>query len=109
MAHVFGGEDGRYRVTFRAEPDEVLALQHMGEPYFRAGWGSNVVGMLLDERTDWTELAELLTDSYRLQAPARLAEQVGQPGEEPLTGDVSAPEGRGRAPLDLRRRGRGPH
>ena len=80
ICHLFGGEDGRFRITFRAEPDEVLALEHLGEPYFRAGWGSNVVGMILDASTDWTEVAELLTDSYVIQAPRRLAEQVQRPG-----------------------------
>jgi predicted DNA-binding protein (MmcQ/YjbR family) len=79
VAHVFGGEDQRFRVTFRAEPDEVMALQHLGEPYFRAGWGRNVVGMFLDEDTDWEELTELLTDSYCLQAPKSLAERVSRP------------------------------
>jgi hypothetical protein len=76
VAHVFGGEDQLFRITFRAEPGEVLAFQHMGPPYFRAGWGGNVVGLVLDEHTDWQELAECLTDSYCLQAPARLVAQV---------------------------------
>jgi len=76
---VFGGEDQRFRIIFRAEGDEVLAFEHLGEPYFRAGWGSNVVGLLVDAATDWDEMAELLTDSYCLQAPARLAEQVQRP------------------------------
>jgi hypothetical protein len=80
VAHVFGGEDQRFRITFRAEPDEVMAFQHMGEPYFKANWGGNVVGLLLDDDTDWEELAELLTDSYCIQAPTRLAEQVPRPG-----------------------------
>ena len=80
VAHVFGGEDQRFRVTFRAELDEVHAFEHLGEPYFRAGWGSNVVGLLVDADTDWDELAELLTDSYCIQAPPRLAEQVPRPG-----------------------------
>ena len=80
VAHVFGGEDQLIRITFRAELDEVMAFEHLGDPYFRAGWGRNVVGMILDERTDWTELAELLTDSFCLQAPARLADQVPRPG-----------------------------
>lgn len=31
------------------------------------------------EDTDWAELAELLTDSYCLQAPQRLVEQVARP------------------------------
>jgi hypothetical protein len=79
VAHVFGGEDQRCRVTFRAELDEVLAFEHLGEPYFRAGWGGNVVGLLLDGDTDWDEVAELLTDSYCIQAPTRLAAQVPRP------------------------------
>jgi YjbR len=80
VAHVFGGEDQLFRITFRADPAEVMAFRHLGAPYFRATWGRNVVGLLLDESTDWTELAELLTDSYCLQAPARLADLVARPG-----------------------------
>jgi hypothetical protein len=80
VAHVFGGEDQRFRITFRGEPDEVAAFEHLGEPYFRSDWGGNVIGLLLDENSDWAELAELLTDSYCLQAPARLADQVARPG-----------------------------
>jgi hypothetical protein len=72
VAHVFGGEDGLFRITFRAEPAEVLAFENLGAPYFRASWGSNVVGMIIDEETDWEELAELLGDSHRIQAPSRL-------------------------------------
>jgi hypothetical protein len=80
VAHVFGGEDQLFRITFRAEADEVMAFEHLGPPYFRAGWGRNVVGLLLDDDTDWDELAELLTDSYCLQAPATLADRVPRPG-----------------------------
>ena len=82
VAHVFGGEDQLFRITFRAEPDEVMAFQHLGPPYFKAEWGSNVVGLLLDDDTDWEELAELLTDSYCLQAPAHLAALVDRPPVE---------------------------
>jgi hypothetical protein len=79
VAHVFGGEDQRFRIVFRGEPEEVAAFEHLGEPYFKADWGTNVVGMLLDERSDWSELAELLTDSYCIQAPERLAATVARP------------------------------
>lgn len=79
VAHAFGGEDQLFRITFRAEPDEIIAFEHMGPPYFRGSWGGNVVGMYLDDDTDWDELAELLTDSFCIQAPARLAEQVDRP------------------------------
>jgi hypothetical protein len=79
VAHVFGGEDQLFRIVFRAEPAEVMAFEHLGPPYFRASWGGNVVGLLLDDTTDWDELVELLTDSYCLQAPAYLAERVPRP------------------------------
>ena len=83
VAHVFGGEDQLFRVVFRAEPDEVIALQHLGPPYFRSGWGRNVVGLVLDDDTDWDELAELLTDSYCVQAPRELAARVPRPRDQP--------------------------
>lgn len=79
VAHVYGGDDQRLRVTFRADQDEVLAFESMGDPYFRAPWGRNVVGLRLDDDTDWEELGELLTESYCLQAPRRLADQVRRP------------------------------
>lgn len=80
VAHVFGGEDQLFRATFRGEPDEVMAFQHLGDPYFSLGWSDNGIGMLVDDTTDWTELAELLTDSYCVQAPHHLAERVPRPG-----------------------------
>lgn len=79
VAHVFGGEDQLFRIVLHAEPDEVMAFQHLGAPYFRAGYGRDVVGLVLDDDTDWTELAELLTDSYCLRAPAELAAGVTRP------------------------------
>lgn len=79
VAHVFGGEDQLLRITFHAEPAEAMALRHLGPPYFAVGWSHEVAGMVLDETTDWEELAELLTDSYCLQAPQRLASQVVRP------------------------------
>ena len=83
VAHVFGGEDQLFRVTFRADPQEVRAFEHLGHPYFRAGWGGDVVGVVLDGSVDWGEMAELLTDSYCVQAPEHLAAQVPRP---PLAG-----------------------
>lgn len=81
VAHVFGGEDGLFRITFRAERDELMAFERLGPPYFRGEWGDNVVGMLLDDVTDWDELSELLVDAYCVQAPARLVAQVQRPDE----------------------------
>lgn len=79
VAHVFGGEDQLIRVVFRAEPAEVAAFQHLGSPYFKVDWGDDHVGFLLDEDTDWDEVAESITDAYCLQAPAFLADQVDRP------------------------------
>lgn len=80
VAHVFGGEDQLFRVTFRGEPDEVSAFTHLGDPYFRGQWGADVIGLLLDDATDWDEVGELLTDSYCIRAPVELAARVERPG-----------------------------
>ena len=69
-------DDPAILMTFRAPPGELAALAHAGPPFFRADWGVNVVGMVLDDETDWVEVAELVTDSYRVQAPRRFAGAV---------------------------------
>lgn len=79
VAHIFGGEDQLFRIVFHADDDEVAAFEHLGDRYFRAGWGANVVGVIVDEASDWEEVTELLTDSYCIQAPPRLAAQVQRP------------------------------
>jgi hypothetical protein len=66
-------------LTFRVPVDDLLGLTIAGFPFFRAGWGSNVAGAFLGEHTDWTEIAELLTDSYREMAPKFLAARVSVP------------------------------
>jgi hypothetical protein len=66
-------------VTFRVAPEEFAALEHLGPPYFAVRWGRAVGGVVLGPDTDWEEIAELVTDSYRLLAPRRLAAQVPGP------------------------------
>src|SRR5690242_1151202 len=51
-------------MTFRVPAGELLGLTGGGFPFFRADWGGNVAGVLLGDHTDWTEIAELITDSY---------------------------------------------
>ena len=82
VAHLFGGEDQQFRIVLRGQSADVVAFEHLGHPYFRAGWGSDVIGLILDEDTDWVEVAELLTESYCIQAPARLVAQLDLPGQD---------------------------
>ena len=73
------GTDGPVTVlTFRSSGPELDALQASGPPFFKPPWWSDIVGMVLDERTDWTEVGELLTESYCALAPKKLAAQVAR-------------------------------
>jgi hypothetical protein len=56
----------------RSSGDELVALRHCGFPFFSTPWRLDEVGMMLDQHTDWDEVAELVTESYLLQAPKRL-------------------------------------
>jgi len=70
--------DGREisMLVCRADPDEREALLATGHPFFPARSGVDRVGVVLEATTDWTELAELVTESYRLLAPKKLASLV---------------------------------
>ncbi|MFE2823268.1 MmcQ/YjbR family DNA-binding protein [Streptomyces sp. NPDC059271] len=63
-------------MTFRVPVDDLLGLTAGGFPFRRADWGHNVIAAVLGDHTDWTELAELITDSYREMAPKFLAARV---------------------------------
>ncbi|MET9224529.1 MmcQ/YjbR family DNA-binding protein [Lentzea sp. NPDC003310] len=64
-------------MTFRADGEEFEALVNGGPPFFRAAWGFDVVGMIVERDADWAEIRELLTESYRKLAPAKLVRQLG--------------------------------
>lgn len=68
-------------ITFRSAGPELDALGRAGPPFFRPRWGPDVVGMVLGADVDWDEVAELVTESYCVLAPARLVEQVDRPAE----------------------------
>ena len=69
---VTGSTEPTTVLTFRSSGDELLALVHTGPPFYRPPWSPTVVGMVLDDVTDWAEVAELVTESYRFCAPQRL-------------------------------------
>jgi len=64
-------------LTFRSSGDELLALTHAGPPFYQPPWSPTVVGMVLDKDTDWDEVAELVTESYRLCAPQKAEAPAG--------------------------------
>ncbi|WP_030435357.1 MmcQ/YjbR family DNA-binding protein [Actinoplanes subtropicus] len=94
VAHVYTPDPERYPVyarylvdgeppavmTFRVPAEDLLGLTAAGFPYFRAPWGGNVAAAVLGDHTDWTEIDELVTDSYREMAPKFLAARVAEPG-----------------------------
>jgi hypothetical protein len=59
-------------LTFHASGDELLALVNAGRPFYKPPWSPTIVGMELGEGTDWAEVAELVTESYRVCAPQKL-------------------------------------
>ena len=71
------GDDSEQTVlTFRATGDELLALTNAGLPFYQPPWSPTIVGMVIDEDTDWAEVAELVTESYRFQAPQKLVREL---------------------------------
>ncbi|MEU4561085.1 MmcQ/YjbR family DNA-binding protein [Actinoplanes sp. NPDC023936] len=64
-------------MTFRAPAGELLGLTAGGFPFVRAEWGSNVVVAYLGDHTDWTEITEVIIDSYCEMAPKFLGARVG--------------------------------
>ena len=90
FAHVVPIEDGRpdaYAtaaattgpatvLTFRAAGDELEGLAAIGPPFFKPVWFRDIVGLIITDEVDWEEVAELVTESYCLLAPKRLAASV---------------------------------
>jgi hypothetical protein len=59
-------------VRLWADPFEHRALLAIGHPFFASRSGPDRIGVLLTDDTDWEEMRELLTDSYRVLAPKKL-------------------------------------
>jgi hypothetical protein len=83
FAHVLTIFGGRPRAYARAAgsdgPLVVLTFRSKRAhrpPYFRAvwgtKWGAQVIGLPLEGRIKWSELAALIDESYRLVAPKKL-------------------------------------
>ena len=59
-------------LVLRADPVEREVLLGIGHPYFATNAGFDRVGVLLTDGTDWDEIRELVTESYRQLAPKKL-------------------------------------
>jgi hypothetical protein len=83
FAHVIGVEvndDPPITVlSFRSAGEELEVLRRAGHPFFVLGWGRDAMGMVLDDHTDWAEVAELVTESFCVMAPKKLAALVQRP------------------------------
>jgi predicted DNA-binding protein (MmcQ/YjbR family) len=70
---ITGVTDPTTVLTFHATGEELLALVHAGLPFYKPPWSPTIVGVVLDDDTDWAEVADLVTESYRFCAPRKLA------------------------------------
>jgi hypothetical protein len=64
------------RALVAADPDRFSVARYVG----RHGWVDYRLD-LEDRPVDWAEVAELVADSYRLQAPKRLVRLLDQPAQ----------------------------
>jgi len=74
------GVDGPATILmFRSSSPELEALLRSGHPFFGTPWRPDEVGLVLEAAVDWDEIAELLTESYRVLAPRTLTRLLDQP------------------------------
>ena len=59
-------------LVIRASSAERDALLPLGHPFFAPRAGRDRIGVMLTPHTDWEEIRELVTDSYRILAPKKL-------------------------------------
>jgi hypothetical protein len=59
-------------LVLRADPDEREALLSIGHPFFAPRAVRDRIGVLITDDTDWDEIHELVTESYRVLAPKKL-------------------------------------
>jgi len=59
-------------LVLRVDRDEREELLSIGHPFFASRAGRDRIGVLLTDDTDWEEIRELVTESYRRLAPKKL-------------------------------------
>jgi hypothetical protein len=66
-------------LVLRADPDERDALLSMGHPFFAPRAGFDRIGVRLTDDTDWEEIGELVSESFRRLAPKKLTALLDWP------------------------------
>jgi hypothetical protein len=64
-------------LVLRAYADDREAYLSIGHPFFASRAGRDRIGVLLTDDTDWDEIRELVTESYRILAPKKLTARLG--------------------------------
>ena len=59
-------------LVLRANPEEREALLSVGHPFLASRAGRDRITVVLTDDTDWEEIRELVTESYRILAPKKL-------------------------------------
>jgi len=67
-------------VVLRARPEERAALLALGHPFHASRAGRDRIVVVLTGGTDWAEIRELVTESYRILAPKKLTALLDDPG-----------------------------
>jgi predicted DNA-binding protein (MmcQ/YjbR family) len=60
-------------LVLRAGPEEREALLAIGHPFHASRTGRDRIVVVLTDDTDWEEIRELVTESYRILTPKKLA------------------------------------
>jgi hypothetical protein len=74
-------------LMFRSSGQELGVLRDTGMPFFAPPWRADEVGLVLGTESagsasidvDWTEVGELVTESYCVVAPKSLGDRVDRP------------------------------
>lgn len=86
FAHVLGVRDAppgpSVVLAFRSTGGELEVLRNAGHPFFVLGWGRDALGMVLDDRTDWDEVREVVIESFCTMAPKQMVALVDRPDGE---------------------------
>ena len=73
-------------LVLRAGPQERAALLSSGPPFFASRAGPDRIVVVLTDGTDWAEIRELVTDSYRILAPKKLTARLADPRNQHRAG-----------------------